>query len=82
MPNGGSIGKRVDGQTNHFLNVGAAVALANHSAAFYPTLALDLVANNHQSVSRKGVGVGVIPAIPATFGAADLPAWRRRWMPT
>ncbi len=74
MPSGGSIGKRVDGPTNHFLNVGAAVALANHSAAFYPTLALDLVANNHQSVSRKGVGVGLIPAPSATFSAADLPA--------
>jgi hypothetical protein len=74
MPNGGTIGKRVDGQTNHFLNVGAAVALANHSAAFYPTLALDLLSNNHQSVSRKGVGVGLIPVIPATFAAAQLPA--------
>ena len=56
MPNGGTIGKRVDGPTNHFLNVGAAVALAKNSRAFYPTLALDLVANEHMSATRKGVG--------------------------
>ena len=58
MPNGGTIGKRVDGPTNHFLNVGAAIALAKNSRAFYPTLALDLVANEHLSASRKGVGPG------------------------
>ncbi|MEI9949015.1 MAG: hypothetical protein WDO74_08525 [Pseudomonadota bacterium] len=56
LPNGGTIGHRVDGPTNHFLNVGAAIALAKNSRAFYPTLALDLVANEHMSVSRKGVG--------------------------
>ncbi len=56
MPNGGTIGHRVDGPTNHFLNVGAAIALAKNSRAFYPTLALDLVANQHMSASRKGVG--------------------------
>jgi hypothetical protein len=40
------------------------VALANHSVAFYPTLALDLVSNNHMSVSRKGPAIGLIPAAP------------------
>ena len=58
MPNGGTIGHRVDGPTNHALNVGAAIALAKNSRAFYPTLALDLVANEHLSASRKGVGAG------------------------
>ncbi len=62
LPNGGSIGHRLDGPTNHFLNVGAAVALGANSRAFYPSLALDLVANNHGSVSRKGVGMNLISA--------------------
>ena len=65
LPKGGSIGHRVDGPTNHNLQVGKLIALANHSVAFYPTLALDLAANNHMSVSRKGVGVGLIPAAPS-----------------
>jgi cytochrome c2 len=64
VPNGGSIGHRVDGPSNHNLQVGKLVALANHSVAFYPTLALDLVANGHESVSRKGPGVGLISATP------------------
>jgi cytochrome c2 len=62
-PTGGSIGKRVDGPTNHNLQVGKAVALANRSRAFYPTLALDLVANNHGSVSRKGAKSATNPLI-------------------
>lgn len=57
---GGSIGKRVDGPTNHNLNVGASIALGVNSRAFYPTLALELVANGGKSVSRKGVGIGLI----------------------
>lgn len=57
---GGSIGKRVDGPTNHNLNVGASIALAKNSRAFYPLLALELVANKGLSVSRKGPGVGLI----------------------
>ena len=59
---GGTIGKRVDGQTNHDLQVGKAIAAGANSRAFYPTLALDLVANKHMSVSRKGPGVGLISA--------------------
>lgn len=62
LPNGGSIGKRVDGPTNHNLNVGGSIALGLNSRAYYPTLALDLEANNHMSVSRKGPGVGLISA--------------------
>jgi mono/diheme cytochrome c family protein len=60
LPKGGSIGKRMDGPTNHNLNVGASVALALNSRAFYPTLALDLVANKGGSVSRLGPGKGLI----------------------
>jgi len=60
LPHGGGIGKRTDGRPNHDLNFGATIALGEASRAFYPTLALDLVANKHKSVSRKGVGVALI----------------------
>ena len=60
LPHSGGIGKRVDGLPNHDLNFGATIALGEASRAFYPGLALDLVANQHQSVSRKGVGVALI----------------------
>ncbi len=62
VPNGGTIGKRVDGPTNHFLNVGASIALGAQSRAYYPTLALNLVANMGKSVSRKGVSMNLISA--------------------
>ncbi|MES1188041.1 MAG: hypothetical protein ABUL60_29760 [Myxococcales bacterium] len=57
---GGSIGKRKDGRANHNLDVGKSLALGLNSRAYYPTLALELVANKGKSVSRKGVGVGLI----------------------
>jgi len=57
---GGSIGKRVDGPTNHNLNLGASLARAENSRAIYPMLALDLITNAHQSLSRKGPGLGLI----------------------
>ncbi|HWA74423.1 MAG TPA: hypothetical protein VG937_18890 [Polyangiaceae bacterium] len=60
MPQGGGIGVRSDGRANHDLNVGASLALGENSRAFYPTLALDLVANKHKSVSRLGVGLGLV----------------------
>ena len=60
LPKGGSIGKRVDGPSNHFLNVGASLALGLGSRAMYPTLAVALVANNNGSVSRAGVGKNLI----------------------
>ena len=59
---GGTIGKRVDGPTNHDIQVGKAVAAAKFSRAFYPTLALELTANMGKSVSRKGPGIGLISA--------------------
>ena len=60
VPKGGSIGKRVDGPANHFLNVGASIALGLGSRALYPTLALALEANQNGSVSRAGVGKNLI----------------------
>ncbi len=59
-PHGGGIGKRADGRANHDLNFGATVALGEGTRSYYPTLALDLVGNGHQSVSRKGAGVALI----------------------
>jgi len=57
---GGTIGKRVDGQSNHDLEVGKAIAAGRNSRAIYPTLALMLVANGGKSLSRKGPGVGLV----------------------
>ncbi|MEJ7731357.1 MAG: hypothetical protein WKG00_19345 [Polyangiaceae bacterium] len=59
---GGSIGKRVDGPTNHDLQFGRILSLGLASRAYYPTLALDLQANMGMSLSRKGPGVGLISA--------------------
>ena len=59
---GGTIGKRVDGPTNHDLAVGKAIAVGKASRALYPTLALQLTANMGKSVSRKGEGQGLISA--------------------
>lgn len=42
MPKGGSIGHRIDGPTNHFLNVGKLLATAANSRALYLTLQLDM----------------------------------------
>jgi cytochrome c2 len=58
LAKGGSIGKRVDGPTNHNLNVGASIALAAASRAFYPTLAVALT--KAPTLSRKGPGLGLI----------------------
>jgi cytochrome c2 len=60
LPKGGSIGKRVDGPANHFLNVGASLALGLGSRAIYPTLALALAANKNGSLSRAGGGMNLI----------------------
>ncbi|HYQ15091.1 MAG TPA: hypothetical protein VEQ58_05030 [Polyangiaceae bacterium] len=60
LPHGGGIGKRLDGLPNHDLDFGATIALGEGTRAYYPTLALDLVANDHKSASRRGPGVGLI----------------------
>ncbi len=52
VPNGGSIGKRVDGPTPHTLNVGKILATAANSRAYYPLLQLKLAANGNKSIGR------------------------------
>lgn len=54
MPNGGSIGHREDGRTNHNLRLGAVLATAANSRALYPMLQLTLKAN-------KGKVFGLAP---------------------
>lgn len=55
VPTGGSIGKRVDGPAVHTLNVGAALALAANSRAFFPMLQLK---------GADGKTIGRNPAFP------------------
>ena len=50
---GGTIGKRVDGPTNHDLEVGKGLAAAQNSRAYYPTLALDLAANKPERLRPR-----------------------------
>ncbi len=57
LPNGGSIGKQVDGPTPHFLNVGASLALAANSRAFYPLAQLALSANGGKTLGRAPQGL-------------------------
>jgi mono/diheme cytochrome c family protein len=42
MPNGGSIGNRVDGPANNRLNMGALLAMSANSRAYYPNLQAEL----------------------------------------
>lgn len=42
MPNGGSIGHRIDGRTEHTLQIGKLLAVAANSRAFFPTLQLQM----------------------------------------
>jgi cytochrome c2 len=51
-PNGGSIGKRVDGPGNPFIDVGAIFATAANSRALYPVLQLKLAANKGKTIGR------------------------------
>lgn len=57
LPNGGSIGKRVDNLTNHNLNVGKILATAANSRAFYPVLQLSLTANKGKTLGRAPRGL-------------------------
>lgn len=57
MPNGGSIGKRVDGRANHNLNFGSLVALGQNSRALYPLLQLSLTANGGATLGRAPTGL-------------------------
>ena len=57
LPGGGSIGKRVDGPTNHNLNIGAILAAADNSRALYPVLQLSLTANKGKTFGRSPTGL-------------------------
>jgi cytochrome c2 len=57
LPTGGSIGREVDGPTNHNLNVGSILATAANSRAFYPVLQLSLKANGGKTLGRAPQGL-------------------------
>lgn len=57
LPTGGSIGREVDGPTNHNLNVGSILATAANSRAFYPVLQLSLRANGGKTFGRAPKGL-------------------------
>ena len=57
LPNGGSIGHREDGRTNHNLNMGAIFATAANSRALYPVLQLSLKANKDKTLGRAPKGL-------------------------
>lgn len=57
MPNGGSIGHRQDGLTNHNLNVGKILATGANSRALYPNLQLSLKANKGKTFGRAPQGL-------------------------
>lgn len=54
---GGSIGKRMDGPANHNINIGAALAMAANSRAYYPTLQLSLAALGDSTIGRAPEGL-------------------------
>lgn len=57
LPNGGSIGRRVDNLTNYNLNVGKILATGANSRALYPTLQLSLTANGGKTLGRAPRGL-------------------------
>ena len=57
VPGGGTIGHRLDGRAAHSLNVGAVLATAANSRAFYPNLQLALTANKGKSIGRAPKGL-------------------------
>ncbi len=57
VPGGGSIGHEEDGPTNHNLHVGAIMAAAANSRAFYPVLQLTLKANGGKTFGRAPKGL-------------------------
>lgn len=56
-PLGGSIGRRLDGRTNHDLNFGALAALAENTRALYPMAQLALTANGGTTLGRAPTGL-------------------------
>ena len=57
MPNGGSIGKRLDGRANHDLDFGSLIALGQNTRAYYPVLQLSLAANGGKTLGRAPTGL-------------------------
>ena len=57
VPQGGSIGHRLDGRANHDLNLGKLLATAANSRAFYPMLQLALKANGGKTLGRAPKGL-------------------------
>ncbi len=57
LPNGGSIGRRLDGLANHTLDMGAIFASAANSRALYPVLQLSLTANKGKTLGRAPTGL-------------------------
>ena len=57
LPNGGSIGRRLDGRAAHTINLGAIFALADNSRALYPVLQLSLKANGNKTLGRAPKGL-------------------------
>ena len=57
LPNGGSIGRRLDGRAAHNLNFGSLVATGTNSMAFYPVLQLSLTANGGATLGRAPRGL-------------------------
>ncbi|MDQ3068660.1 MAG: hypothetical protein M3R55_02885 [Acidobacteriota bacterium] len=57
IPNGGSIGRRLDGRAPHTLNFGNLVATGANSLAYYPALQLSLTANGGKTLGRAPTGL-------------------------
>jgi len=57
LPNGGSIGRRLDGRANHALDFGRILSVAQNSRALYPMLQLALDANGGASLGRAPTGL-------------------------
>ena len=57
LSNGGSIGHRLDGRTNHQLNLGKILATGANSRALYPLLQLALKANGGKTFGRAPKGL-------------------------
>ncbi|MEP6718637.1 MAG: hypothetical protein ABJB21_05825 [bacterium] len=57
LPNGGSIGRRLDGRAVHTINLGAIFAMADNSRALYPVLQLSLKANGNKTLGRAPQGL-------------------------
>lgn len=69
VPNGGSIGKRVDGPTNHNLDVGSIFAAAANTRALYPSAQLK---------SADGTSIGRAPSamgLTKTSTEAEIDAY-------